>query len=101
MEARYHGKCVEMIKASEIFYKARFVEHCHSCQPLRIDFDTWPSSDLCECSIFEHFVARWRCIPCVIAEQARSVASLPKPYTTYKHYLGSGYYYERVSDTHS
>lgn len=101
MDACYPGKCVEMIKACEIFYKARFVEHCHECQPLFGNFEPFESTEVCDCSIFEHFVSPWRCIPCVLAEQAENVPLLPKPSTIWEQPIGGPYYYERVNAVQS
>lgn len=93
-----NGPSVEMIKASETFYTARVVEHCHDCQPLFMDLDpeNYESKEQCQCSLFDHFVAKWRCIPCVLAEQTKSVVSRPKPGSTYLWDVGRANFVERV-----
>ena len=47
--------------------------HCQDCEPLFID--TPGSRGWCTCNLLSHFVKPWRCIPCVLAEEAQIVTS--------------------------
>lgn len=86
---------IELMKACDIFYTARVVEYCNECQPLFTEFD-WMSNQVCNCSLFGHFVSRWRCIPCVLVEETKSIARAPKHGTTYEHFTELGYHFTRV-----
>ncbi|KAM0723030.1 hypothetical protein Q7P37_001228 [Cladosporium fusiforme] len=83
---------IELMKACDIFYTARIVEYCNECQPLFTEFD-WMSDKVCNCCLFGHFVSRWRCIPCVLVEETKSIARAPK--YTYRHFTELGFYFTR------
>lgn len=69
---------IEQHIASYIYHDKRYDvdgTYCVSCQPLRLPFTY---EDDCHCTAYEHFVQPWRCIPCVLAEEAKSVTLGPK-----------------------
>lgn len=49
--------------------------YCISCHPRVLSRDV---AKTCGCNVYDHFVERWRCIPCVLAEQAKAASSGPK-----------------------
>lgn len=73
-ELRRH---VELIKADEMlgrFGRLKTDFKCPECEPFITDFSE-DSDGICRCDIYEHFVGAWRCIPCVLAEETKSVAT--------------------------
>lgn len=89
---------VELIKADHIFMSARTVFKCPECEPVIFDFEE-DSDQLCRCSLFGHFVFPWRCIPCVLAEEAKSVALEQRVKVSYEDFDGQGLTYRHVSVT--
>lgn len=66
---------VELVKAIRMLHM-RDQTHCRECEPLIVDSRL--SREWCGCNLHSHFVAPWRCIPCVLAEEAHLVASQQK-----------------------
>lgn len=93
---------IETIKAEAILWDAKRVTHCEDCQPLLFKFEEdleeeGYSDEMCHCNTFGHFSYHWRCIPCVLLEEVRSVTLRQK----YKVGPGKtcpelGFYYPRV-----
>jgi hypothetical protein len=75
------SQMVELVKAIRM-YSIRDQPHCESCEPLFVEdvsLRGW-----CECTLHSHFVATWRCIPCVLAEETKLIASQPKYTVEYR-----------------
>jgi len=71
---------VQLVKAmgmSEI----KDLTHCEDCEPLVVG----PRKKVvfCQCSLHRHFIKPWRCIPCVLAEEASLIASQQKYAVSY------------------
>jgi hypothetical protein len=66
---------VELLKAIRM-YSIRDQSHCEECEPLFVE--DLSSEGWCECTLYSHFVATWRCIPCVLAEETKLTASQQK-----------------------
>ena len=71
---------VELTKAMKML-NDKDRTHCEDCEPLFID--TPNSREWCTCNLHSHFVKPWRCIPCVLSEEAQLVASQQKYIMTY------------------
>jgi hypothetical protein len=66
---------VELLKAIRM-YNIRDESHCEDCEPVFVKDQSlrgW-----CKCTLYSHFVAPWRCIPCILAEEAKLTASQQK-----------------------
>lgn len=73
---------IEVIKAQDILSPDCTQTYCSDCEPICLMFrDSMPS---CKCNLYSHFVKRWRCIPCVIKEQAKTVTQRQPYKVTYK-----------------
>ena len=69
---------VETVKACNMLSSMAGRVQCEDCQPLVFRFEEqleedYYSDEMCHCGIFEHFSYRWRCIPCVLVEEAKLV----------------------------
>lgn len=75
---------VETVKAEAMFGSMMCMSQCVDCQPLILQH--------CTCDgIFGHFCKEWRCIPCVLLEEATLVTRQQK-FTRRCEYLGHGKY---------
>lgn len=70
-EVATQGDPIELKKVSFIFHDTRWDMFCASCHPLILPRNAGVE-DWCCCSVYDHFVKPWRCIPCVLAEEARA-----------------------------
>jgi hypothetical protein len=52
--------------------------YCQDCELLFIE--TPMSQGWCKCTTYSHFTESWRCIPCVLAEEAKQISS-QQPYS--------------------
>jgi hypothetical protein len=66
---------VELLKTIGML-NIKFQTYCKDCQPLILETPGWQG--WCKCSLHSHFVAPWRCIPCVLSEEAQLIASQQK-----------------------
>jgi hypothetical protein len=66
---------VELLKTIRM-YSTRDQTHCEDCEPLFVEDQSMRG--WCKCTLYSHFVATWRCIPCVLAEEAKLVTSQQK-----------------------
>jgi hypothetical protein len=73
-------RCVELTKTIRML-SDKDQTHCEDCEPLFID--TPNSKEWCICNLHSHFVEPWRCIPCVLVEEAQLVTSQQNFATTY------------------
>lgn len=62
---------IEIKKASEILCGDTWESFCGDCEPLCLQIED--ARESCNCGLYNNFVRRWRCIPCVMAEQTRSI----------------------------
>lgn len=90
---------VELVKASGTM-ENKDTSNFQGCE--RLFVDSQGSKELCTCSLHSHFVAPWRCIPCVLVEEAKIFASQQKCTMTYKPddakvLLGRDFAYHRAS----
>lgn len=71
---------VELVKAPDMVY-TNSQTYCKDCEPLFVNSPG--SREWCRCIMYSHFVKPWRCIPCVLAEETRQIASQQKYTVTY------------------
>lgn len=69
-------RLVELAKAIRMMWCNRYATHCDECEPLYVPSPR--SAISCRCTVHSHFVRPWRCIPCVLAEEASLTASQQK-----------------------
>ena len=69
-------RLVELAKAIRMMWCNRYATHCDACEPLYVPSPR--SAISCRCTVHSHFVRPWRCIPCVLAEEASLTASQQK-----------------------
>jgi hypothetical protein len=67
---------VELVKAIRMMNDGRYETHCEECEPLFVP--TRKSTPFCKCTVHSHFVRRWRCIPCILVEEATLITSQQK-----------------------
>lgn len=72
--------------------------HCEDCEPLFIE--TPNSKGWCKCNLHSHFVKPWRCIPCVLVEEAQLVASQQSFVMTYDPTQPRKWMYSKVGLKH-
>jgi hypothetical protein len=91
---------VETLKADEMFMSAMLTPHCGDCHPLIDMYADREYCHACDCDgAYGHFVSRFRCIPCVLQEEAKLVALQRKGYTVEYGYIREGkYHYRGVSN---
>lgn len=73
---------VELRKAQDILHGDHRRSFCRDCEPICTMLGD--SMHICMCDLYSNFVERWRCIPCVLAEQTKSVLQRQHYKTTYK-----------------
>lgn len=73
---------IETKKASDILCGETWQTFCDACEPLCIQLeDSW---QWCECDLYSCFVEQWRCIPCVLVEEAKATLSRQPYKITFK-----------------
>jgi hypothetical protein len=93
---------VETVKTYNMLSSMIGRVQCEDCQPLVFRFEEdlseeGYSSEMCHCGTFEHFSSPWRCIPCVLAEEARLVTMQQKYKVTLERNQRGEQYLSRVS----
>lgn len=71
-EGMINSHSIELVKAQDILSGNSWQSFCGDCEPICLSVDD--SCKFCRCELYSYFVERWRCIPCVLAEQTRSVS---------------------------
>lgn len=96
------GCYVETVKADDMFGSQMCMLQCVDCQPLIFKSHYFDPGPTCDCGyIYGHFCKEWRCIPCVLVEEAKLVDRRQK-YARICRYMHNGeYQYIGVSDTMS
>lgn len=74
---------IELKKVTYIGWDTRFKLFCIHCQPLLLPGSSGSPEAQCRCSIYAHFVERWRCIPCVLLEETRAASNRQPGRVTY------------------
>lgn len=65
---------IETIKADEMFVSQDCMSQCVDCQPLIFKTHYFDKGPECNCNhIYGHFCKEWRCIPCILVEEAKLV----------------------------
>lgn len=74
-----HGT-IEWNKVREMLHRYGLVSYCMGCRPntLKDPLEEFDPTAWCRCNPYTRFVEPWRCIPCVLAEEARMIASEQK-----------------------
>jgi hypothetical protein len=86
-------KQVEMLKTIDML-SSKDETYCQDCEPLFID--TPMSQGWCRCTIHSHFTESWRCIPCVLAEEAKQISSQQSYTVVYDPTMLRKWMYEQV-----
>jgi hypothetical protein len=84
---------VELVKTMDML-STRGETYCQDCEPLFTDTPT--SWDWCKCTIYSHFTKPWRCIPCVLGEEAKQIRSQQSYTVIYDPRLPRNGMYEQV-----
>lgn len=71
-EGHIGSHSIEAVKARDILSADGWKSFCEDCEPICLSLDD--SCKVCKCELYPYFVGRWRCIPCVLVEQAKSVS---------------------------
>jgi len=93
---------VETVKAFNMLYSMMGRAHCEDCKPLPSQLEedleeNYYSPEVCHCDTFEHFSYHWRCIQCVLAEEAKLVTMQQKVKFTLERESMGGHRFSRVS----
>jgi hypothetical protein len=84
--------CVETLKAETMFASMSCMSQCLDCQPLIFKTHYFDKGPMCDCDgVYGHFCKEWRCIPCVLVEEATLVTRQQK-YERICKYIGHGVY---------
>jgi hypothetical protein len=86
-------KQVEMLKTIDML-SSKNETYCQDCELLFIE--TPMSEGWCKCTIHSHFTESWRCIPCVLAEEAKQISSQQSYTVIYDPTLPRKWMYEQA-----
>lgn len=90
---------VEFIKAHTMMGSQMCLEQCVDCQPLIFKTFYFDKRPECDCNhLYGHFCQKWRCIPCVLAEEALLVTRRQKVTLEYRYFANGKWHYSGVSN---